>query len=701
MRKSSKLAFLLALVMGTASVFAACNEPYRPYEEPMTPAQQEEQEMNALYIQRVEKWKQYIEYEAPEISNVSAKLTKLTEKDTAKSKASLEVKKGSYTTITTDNTTEGVTKTKRQIVSTETGTELLSFESVVNAPVETETPGVFDYSKMANDVIYAPVSVHSTMIGLSKTTYKLREAVGEETVDATKQENYVAVVTYSYYDAATGTAFAENLEEPALVEGNFITIADKTYAMDDEGVVKVFDKGMHYDLPTFDKDNAQLEGSNYAPYVYVEQGDYGYRLNEGIPQQQLVGEFTMSLYPSLDIAVYKQGDIVASHTVKDSNIRGFAILPNGNVYICEYVEVMDDAAADIVADEYKYDIVHTILDVTTGAVSTLDHAFEAQRVYTNLTKEIKTSFNASTVNGMENIHLKDGYVLAEIFKYKDGALEGNSTYAVLDANTLEVVEELPKIVPAQFGYAGYVSEDEVLFAVRTADNSVLRYTANATTGDLNLYAKDASKVQQLEEGLVLYNKVVYDKEWHTKSSFDTKYYDDLVVLPNGKLLIKYISSPTSLSTSSYTWKLGSANVHRYNDYGYSEPTVEVSFNTQDLVSGSNQYGASSYVIGENYFAIKVSTSGTSYWTYYDLEGKKLFDTRVDSMMDQTVYEATDPNSYVVYHVTQTYSKVTEEDGKLYVRLAETWTVAYSNGYGDGKQPTERKEGTYYQYFVLK
>ncbi len=693
MRKNSKLAFLLALVMGTATVFAACDEPYQPYDS-TTPAQREEQEMNAVYIQRVEKWKQYIEYDAPEVANTKAKLTQLTEKDTDTVETEIEAQNGSITRITTTtDETAGKVTTKYDVISLETDATILTRTSTKTALKED------DASAKSTWELYALSNPHDSMIEVKKTTYKLREAVGDETVDPKLEANYEAVVTYSYYDALTGTAIAENLEDAAVVRDTYIDIADKTYAMDDDGIVKVFEKGYEYALPSFNEDNEQTVVGSYAPYVYVEQDGYGYRIDEGEPiTQQISSDMVMATFPSMDVAVYKDNELVAGYEAKAYHIAGFAILPNGNVYLCEYHEVIDEAAADIVMEDYKFDVVHKVLDIQTGAVSTVENAFVAQNIYTNATKDIKTLLNMNTVNGMDSIHLKDGYVLAEITKYADGALEGNSSYAVLDANTLAIVEELPKIVPAQFGYAGYISEDEILFAVRTPDNSIIRYTANAKTGDLNLFTKDNSKVEQLEEGLVLYNKVVYNTEWNSVWNGDNDHYDTPIVLPNGKLLIKYISDPDHLSTSYYIWELGSAKVETYNDYGYEEPEVRINYTTDNLFSSDHDYGDSNYKIGDNYFALQRNESSTSYWIYYDLEGNKLFDTQTDTDY-KTIYEPENASKRVEFKVKTTYS-AEEINGLLYVRVREAWTEDRRYGYETDEQPTIEK-GTYYQYYVVK
>ena len=52
--------------------------------------------------------------------------------------------------------------------------------------------------------------------------------------------------------------------------------------------------------------------------------------------------------------------------------------------------------------------------------------------------------------------------LAEIETFKDGALTGDSTFAVLNSETMELVEKLPKIVDTQFGYASFVGKNHML-----------------------------------------------------------------------------------------------------------------------------------------------------------------------------------------------------------------------------------------------
>ena len=136
-------------------------------------------------------------------------------------------------------------------------------------------------------------------------------------------------------------------------------------------------------------------------------------------------------------------------------------------------------------------------------------------------------------------------MLAEITKHSEGALEGNSVFAVLNANTLELVAELPKIVANQFGYVGYVTEDKMLVQTTVPyelwgepKNALVNYVVDVNTGDLELYLHDMTQVEEIEGGFIL-DGVVYDYEWNEYFDFNQSYSNvnsDYQMI-NGQLLV--------------------------------------------------------------------------------------------------------------------------------------------------------------------
>ncbi len=721
MKKNSKIAILLALMLGATTVFTACDDPggWQPWYSSSGPsvAEQEEQAMNAVYKENISKWLKYVEYDAPEAVQ-DATYTKLTDKDvdgvttryndgiltTTKVESTFEdVTTGEgENAVTVNRETARKTTVKKQVLSTETFATLLTVEDVKYEKVDEVGATSPDVEKTAQTVSHS-VSVHAHLgaVEVVKTTWALRAPLPEETdpVDPAVLTNYEATVTYSYYNAKTGEAYFENLENGANVRGQYVDLEGKTYLMDEDGIVKEFEEGMEYVLPSFDKDNQQI-ATPYDDYAYFEQGEYGYRIDEGeYIEGETIGELNQGIYPSLSVSVYKADALVATYESDCYSIYGYAVLPNGNVYICEVEESNTDATTDFTQEGVAFNLKHTVLNVQTGAISEVDNAFRVQRLYSNATKDIKTALNLNTTllttdansleealnpeNNVHNVRVKDGYILAYIEKIENGELTGEVSYAALDANTLAVVEELPAIVESQFGYVGFMTEKELLFTTMTVDNYLIRYTANVETGDLNLFAKSSANIQTFRDLGFRWTEtvgekeidVVYDYQWNKVADL---YYDTIYPLPNGTFLAK---------SGSGSWEILSLRKSTYDYETGSKGSVQLHKNYLNDAYGD---GA---VVGENYFSI-----GT---VYYTINGEKLFDSATTERTE-TIYEAdTTTPKYVRYEVTTSYSV-----NAGVVTLVESWSV--DDGYGAvygyeaDEQPTVNMHGkTYYQYFTLK
>ncbi len=793
MRKSSKLAILLAFLLSSTVVFSACDSSSMEFTggnaaSSVSPSV-EEQQMNEIYKTRLDSWMKYIDYKAPE-TVANAKLYEeapLTTKETDLHKA--DINNTSKVLIIEERDETEVTKTVMQSVpNPNPNWQADGEEQFIQAPQQ-----VYDYStyKTAitvqsietgetlwtgenreaksgsyaygaevikyrpNKVVYTiDTSKHTAFFEVAKTTWTMIMPApdsGIEVDDAYKSnpENYIAMTTYSYYDSITGEPFvpnSENLEDALTIRDDYLDFKDKTYLLGEDGIVKTFELGMEYNLPSFNKENTQL--TEYADYVYFEQGEYGYRIDEAeLNAVGKVGDLTLVICPEVSVSVYKSNELVATYTTDCYTITGYGVLPNGNVYICEWRLINDETKADIKLENYNIDVVHTLLDVTTGAVSEVNNAFTAKNVYTNFTEEIKTYLNVNTTllntgvmteeqlldrkNHMQGLYLKDGYVLAEIQKFENGALQGNTAYAILNANTLEVVEELPKLVDSQFGYAGYISESEVLFAVRTMDNKILRYTVNTETGDMELFTKNGNSIEYLTADTFIYKSgtgvaKIYDYEWNEIADLTEVYgnFGDYVVLGNGKLLIRH--QVTSGGTEGYEWSIAKLQYNGYSDNYYGNDKSESSYRLEKekIHSFYNYSGATSFnpkaditMIENGYFSIKneyseynYSTSSYNYYpyvTYFDLDGNELFTTK-PTIENTTKRESEDSSSSdywkrVEYKVSTGYSVYrTLADGSVIVKHTIKWTETNRYGYGDSEQPTNYMGGkTYDQYFILK
>ncbi len=699
MVKNAKWALLLALMLGASTVFAACNDNSGSgKEDGEQTAQQEEAAMNEVYKERIDKWMQYVEYDEPEAVK-SYELKKL------KSKSEYQYEYYEKIVLLYDTVTEEDVTTKAyELYSTLTGNKILSFTAKNYTAVE----------KTADDVNY-DVRVGANYIETVKWTYKLRDALeGETEVDATLPENYEETITYSYYDLETGKAIATGLKDVAIERENYVDIDDKTYLFDDGKIVATFEKGMEYALPSFNTENMQIVPGDYDEYVCFTQGDYTYRIDEAEYTAMQVGDVAMAIFPGVSVHVYKGEELVASYETDCYTVSGYGVMSNGNVYVCEYRQLSDVATEyDLDLGGMKFDVVHTVVDVATGAVNTVENAFVTSRVYTDATAQIKTSANVNTTiltsantldeildrnNHIQGMKVKDGYVLAEVQKYENGALTGNSVYAVLNASTLEIVEELPKILASQFGYAGFVAENEMLFATKTPDNTIVRYTVNTQTGDLKLFTKNSYSIDAFDGGF-LYDDVVYDYEWNKLA--DLADYNNVSILPNGKLVFVN-RTEYNIGTTDYYCNYASYIAwleKRTDDNWYGNNVQYFGYYDSEYVLCYKTFyqGKTTVTINENYMV----TVNEGIAKYYDLDGNVIYEQEASKTEQKTVSEAGDSSKYVVYDVT-TRSEIFSIDSYEFIIEVETWTEAYREGYGEGEEPTQSKNGqTYYQYSILK
>lgn len=801
MSKRSKLALILAMLLGASTVISACNDGGRysssesssssssdssSSESSITP-EEEEELANELYKERIDKWLQYVEYNGQSNTLKTVSTRELTEEDTNEKKTALEISsQKTYKTKETGdykatfevpnpnydpaNPTPGMSATidekktvgayeKTSFYVKETGKFIDTFTQktylqtwdaekggyVLLHPDRTQDEVVlfeFDESRYAN------------LLEVKKTEYILKAMVmdpslaapitpnpdenpdadtpdtntpdtnTDETENAVETyvsliENYDEVVTYSYYDVTTGNKIAEGLEKRAVARGDVVDIDDKTYVMGEDGIAKVFDLGMDYTLPKFAKDNQQYVADNYDPYVYFEQGEYGYRIDEEEAiAVQISADFAMATFPGVSVSVYKDYNLVATYETNVYHVSGYAVLPNGNVYFCEYRQLPEDATEyDIALDVYKFDVVHTILDVTTGQTSEVENGFVASKIYTESTPNIQTLLHLNTLgqdNILHSMKLKEGYVLAEIQAFEDGALTGNSTFAVLNSETMELVEELPKIVDTQFGYASFVSKNYMLLMMKPVDNQSLFYTVNVATGDLELFSKNAfSRIKPLEKDCFLYDDKIYDYNFELVA--DLEDYASVKVLKNGKLLLKKENRWNENLYMDVSWYVGtiteSYDSYHSNGGRYvkSLSTTQIFYDTASRVSEyDNWIGLMSVTYNEdgNFFTT-VSDGKESIYAldiqYNNISTKLLLEEKEE--WDE-IWQRPYGNRYASYRVTTKIESVEKlVDGQYVVKVSEHWVFNRTYGYDYNEVPAEyvfaNSGKTYYTYYIIK
>lgn len=729
MSKRSKLALLLAMLLGASTVIAACDgggssssgdSSSSSSSSELSPSQEEEI-ANDLYKERIDKWLKYVEYNAPNAA--AATKTALTQKDTNEVDTTFDlgaektyqtVETGAYKTKFTgeaDNpddpegpkvpiewteVTGNYSKTK--VYSQTTGSVIAEVKSETFVEVADAEKGgnvKRDSTKTkANDVLFEVSEFHANVLEIKKTAYALvepeidPEATEPFDMDAYKAlvKNYEAVATYTYYDVTTGNVIAKDLEERAEQrETNVLDIGEKTYVMVEKGIAKVFDKGMEYDVPVFDETKAQYRGDEYA---YFEQGEYGYRFEEEPANTvQISADFAMATFPGVAVQVYKDYDLVATYETDAFHVSGYAVLPNGNVYFCEYKQLAADATEyDISADNYKFDVVHTILNVETGATSEVANEFVASKVYTEATPNIQTLLNLNTLgqdNTLHTLKLKEGYVLAEITELGAGALQGNSTFAVLDSESMELVEKLPKIVDTQFGYASFINEDYMLVMMKMVDNQAVYYMANVETGDLELYPKTALTRGVVDMGNDCFKigNSIYDLGFNWHEVADLSVYESVQSLGNGKLLVERLYTPDEYyygNTYRRTW-----NILSVQEPSYSGNPCSVYFSgiTEDT---ADDYYSFDVDVEFNGKLIIVKENGVIR-SIYDANGNSLFASGVAT---KYVYEQDSMWKYVDYTVTTSVTCVELEEGVYVVTESERWSKYNENGYYGEERPSD-------------
>lgn len=767
MKKNSKLALLLSLILGATMLLPACGDTGSSESSSSSSSggssneptvEEMEAEANKGYKARMAEWLKYVEYDAPEETPVLTYST-LTKKDTDDEKTTVDASNVSYGFFATSSTTEEVkefpvddgtesegneggaeggegtgtegegTETPEEPETVEKVVSKTTIEKVYSAETATAIKTLTSKQVRIGGVIvdedtYTLKDEVSNVLNtgfaegifeVTTTKYELKEKPEDATVtlDEFKKDlnNYETVVTYSYYDKA-GNEIAKDLEKKGTVSGEFVTLGEKTYLVRDGEIIKTFKAGEQYALPNFDTESSiQIVDIDDSPvneiyvaqgYAYYEQGDYGYCIREEMPTTMKFGDFYSIMFPSVQIEIVKDYDVVLDYESDAYAIMSYTVLSNGNVYICEYRQL--NAAAteyDIFAQDMKFDVAHVILDVATGEVKTVEKDYVAQKLYTNATAEIK-SLNCEVTMGdvVGGCKVKDGYALVQIQKVANGAISGKSVYAVLDAD-LNIVAELPAVIPNQFGYVGFLAEDKVLLNTSAigeneGDIHSIYYMADVETGDLQLYlhSEKQGEVTYIENGFI-YDEKVYDYNWNELYDLDDE--DLKYWVRNGVLIMQEDDN------RPYIGKIVVESNNYYDDdddkWGASQShTVSYDFDTEEFVSGYSSSDHYTVNVTDDYIKVvvdPVSSSNTvEYTIFYDMAGTRLLIFESEKTFWE--YDEDDSSKWVKYEMT-TATTVTElSEGVYLLKATETWTVLEYRNY-----ETRPANKTYTRYFIMK
>lgn len=690
MRKHSKLAALLALTVGT-SLCIGCNDKFdglgggdNPPSEPT--AIELETQANAVYKEKIAKWTEYVSYSEPEdVKKLNKTLLDNNQEDSDR-ELNFRTANGLYSKVEASITREDIGLLDNVITSRAYNYDIYSakldkviYESSGFAPAFGS-----DYRALNSEYLKSDERVETLNIDFANgifeiisTSYQLKE---DEFLDEDLSTNYEAIVTYSYYDKA-GTALAEDLAERAIIRlasgYQLIDIGESTYALANGEIIKKFPLHQEVAIPLYtNASTTPIPGLNlsYDSYGYFTQGDYNYCITEEQFQSvQVSQDFSMIRVPGVTFEVTnKNYDIVVKYETTGYTVMGYAVLENGNIYVCEYDMLPADAQSfDVKMGDVKMNVYHRVIDVATANVTTLDRNYVIQKIYNEATPEINTFLNAITLSEVYgDVNLKEGHLLAQVQKFDNGSVEQDTTTVVLNAN-LEIVAELPNIVENQFGYVGFLDKDVILLNTKTLDDTLVHYTADVKTGDLELYFRNvaSSSIKKIDGGFI-YNSKVYN--YDLEEIEDLSDYDSIRV--NGNLVY--------LSKVVYEFE------NERKQYCY---VGQMNASTGDFEITSVGNGVNSVV--NDYY---IRSDGD----IYDAYGNSLFtsdsyyETEYDN--DTSEYKYIDYTVYVSYSITT----ISQEEGVYLVTETSEWDETYRYGYGI-ESPETKDGNVYYRYYILK
>ena len=538
--KKTRLFSIVSLLLLVAMLFTACqpaSEPQKP--EPPTPQEYENQTVTNNYSANLAAWLKYMSYVAPEKAPVYGKADENPFLEKEGYQASAYNGKVMVSTTVKDVTAvvEEDTTTVEKVIGTEstqtwydmnTGEVIRTFVSYTPVVEAGEADAAFDLTKW---VEYSFDTFADKMFKVTVKTPVLKVAAeDEDPFDPAKYSSYELKTTYNYY-YSDGSVFLEGLKEAAATrdvdnysayaDGRILVdAADKTYLMSsDREIIKEFPLGCEYDVPVYSEE-AGTPTIGSLNYTYAEIGDYKYLVTEAIPEKQTIGDLSFDVMPDIQLTVFdKDFNVVLTYDANCYNVAGYTVLANGNVYVCEQYLLPGDATEyDVKASEdIKMSATHKLFNVTDGSVTELDLDFFTYSLFNDNTKEFTSYMNSASIGGggtpIGEVDVKDGYTVARIKKYKDGNLNQNVTYAVLDKD-MKIVEELPLVLPNQQFFPAFVDADTVMIYTLAPGNEVILYSMDVKTGEVNLfnYKYKYDNYEQIDGGY-LKDGVIYDYQW--------------------------------------------------------------------------------------------------------------------------------------------------------------------------------------------
>ncbi|MBR2929778.1 MAG: hypothetical protein IKC32_00980 [Clostridia bacterium] len=576
---------------------------------------------------KIDKWVEYVSYDAPE---AAPKAELAFEYENAEPASPFLVvtfdDEEIFKTVPAANPDEEDVSVHISDVETykfydiETGELLRSIESFYPAFFVEEGVSRVDESITLDGKSYSDLSLvpDYPLIEIKTETFRLKEATDPDTpLDAWAMDSYDLVESYTYL-SIHGSPVLEDLKDypelrevgngSALAAGRFLLDSkekNKTLLLDGEGrVIREFGYLMDYQIPVYDEESINVDGTGYA---YFEAGDYEYVITEAAPQYMPVGDLYFYLVPGIDILIIGEGGEVTAHYSSECyGISGYAVLANGDIYVCEIERLNADAESyDVLSGEEKLNLIHKRISAKDGSVTELDLAFRASKLLNNTTKSIKSFINLTTLEAtdptnpasalLSSVRVKDGFMLAEIQKHEGGRLDPKTVYAVLN-ESLEIVGELPTILADQFTYPAFISETAMVVTARAVGTKLVYYSVNTETGKASLLPSLTSlvNIESFSGGYVWWNASrtackIYDESFkllkdYTKNENDTTRRMDFRLI-NGELYFYEYSAVAdeSIVPDRFTIvKLGVTRIEDGYDYENDVPTYRNELTETDV-----------------------------------------------------------------------------------------------------------------------
>lgn len=701
MKKTNKILSIIALLLVTVMAFAACasNDTPAPAPTPSTPntdattTNTPDPYTAKNYSTLLAEWTKYFEYKAPDKTPTlgATEMYQTTEGEIVTlnggfliTSLTKDVTEMIYPELSAPDAEAGLpapepyelklaTTVNYNVYNAATGEKILSYETLVpefdsvTDKVVSERYSISDYG--AFGINTKIIDGLEDLIEISKSTLVLKEGVGPEeatgeAVDPNApaadpyeylklRSNYEVKTVYSYY-YTDGTALATDLEtraearlprnESALGHQFLLDIDNKTLVLNEKAeTIRTFDLGKEYDIPHFNEDSRTV---NLSTYTFFTVGENYYLIREAEGQVVTqIGDFNFGVVPSMSVQVMdKSFKTVATYETNCYHVSGYAVMANGNIYVCEYRLLPNDAAEyDFKFGEEKIDAVNTIINVADGSIKNVELPFVASRLLNNITKDIKSNASALALNVdnrgnnlLDNTVIKGNYMIAEIQKYSNKELSADTVFAVLDEN-LTVVAELPAIFPNQFGYIGFLDSDDVIISTdknRAANavndnNNRRNYTVNTKTGKAQLYTHLTANAINITNGYY-FDKKMYDENWKIIKDFE-KDFDtfEFVKVVNGRVYytveeslweneeLGYVTTKTLYYAVISDANAFESHIIVYDFYGFSANGDFIITMKNDIKSYRNISGE--ILIKERFSDETDWFSGDQYTTSYKIE----------------------------------------------------------------------------------